>query len=117
MLLENVYNMETIKPQLTLSINVGQNSLPSSVHFFTRLLQRCSRSFHIFFFGLLDIIRMLALRSQFIFGCIQVVMVHSGSQANGLAIQLARAKTGATDVIVFEHSFHGRYLFDILYSV
>ena len=47
----------------------------------------------------------------------QVVMVHSGSQANGLAIQLARAKTGATDVIVFEHSFHGRYLFDILYSV
>merc|ERR1719325_422902 len=37
----------------------------------------------------------------------EVVMVHSGSQANGLAIQLARAKTGATDVIVFEHSFHG----------
>ena len=37
-------------------------------------------------------------------------MVHSGSQANGLAIQLARAQTGANDVIVFEHSFHGRYL-------
>merc|ERR1719273_1743320 len=37
----------------------------------------------------------------------EVVMVHSGSQANGLAIQLARAQTGATDVIVFEHSFHG----------
>merc|ERR1719285_631846 len=36
----------------------------------------------------------------------EVVMVHSGSQANGLAIQLARAQTGATDVIVFEHSFH-----------
>ena len=115
MLLENVYNMETIKPQLTLSINVGQNSLPSSVHFFTRLLQRCSRSFHIFFFGLLDIIRTLALRAN-TYSVIQVVMVHSGSQANGLAIQLARAKTGATDVIVFEHSFHGRYLFDILYS-
>ena len=47
----------------------------------------------------------------------QVVMVHSGSQANGLAIQLARAQTGATDVIVFEHSFHGRYIFDNLRTV
>lgn len=37
----------------------------------------------------------------------EVVMVHSGSAANGLALQLARAVTGATDVVVFEHSFHG----------
>ena len=37
----------------------------------------------------------------------EVVLLHSGSQANGLAIQLARAVTGGSDVVVFENSFHG----------
>merc|ERR1719414_2534093 len=31
----------------------------------------------------------------------------SGSQANDIAIQLARAYTGNYDVIIFEESFHG----------
>jgi len=37
----------------------------------------------------------------------EVIVVNSGSQANGLAIQLAQAITGGEDVIVFESSFHG----------
>ena len=86
---------------LTKSIS-GQNSSPSFVPFSTRLSQRCVRS---------SISQFHFLRSvnSITHPVDQVVMVHSGSQANGLAIQLARAQTGATDVIVFEHSFHGRY--------
>jgi 4-aminobutyrate aminotransferase-like enzyme/Ser/Thr protein kinase RdoA (MazF antagonist) len=33
--------------------------------------------------------------------------VSSGSEANELALRLARAATGATDVIVIEHAYHG----------
>jgi len=33
--------------------------------------------------------------------------VNSGSEANELAIRLARAKTGSNDVIVLEHAYHG----------
>lgn len=33
--------------------------------------------------------------------------VNSGSEANELAIRLARAKTGSDDVIVLEHAYHG----------
>jgi 4-aminobutyrate aminotransferase-like enzyme/Ser/Thr protein kinase RdoA (MazF antagonist) len=33
--------------------------------------------------------------------------VNSGSEANELAIRMARAKTGADDVIVLEHAYHG----------
>ena len=73
---------------------LGQNSLPSFGPFSTRLSQRCIQS---------------PISLSYDHAHAQVVMVHSGSQANGLAIQLARAQTGATDVIVFEHSFHGRY--------
>ena len=83
---------------------LGQNSSPSFGPFSTRLSQRCIQSP---LWSIQPTILMLA----------QVVMVHSGSQANGLAIQLARAQTGATDVIVFEHSFHGRYIFDNLRTV
>jgi len=40
--------------------------------------------------------------------CLQeVVLVNSGSSANGLAIQLSQMVTGGSDVIVFDHSFHG----------
>ena len=81
---------------------LGQNSLPSFVPFSTRLSQRCVRSS----ISQSHFSRSVNLTSH---PGDQVVMVHSGSQANGLAIQLARAQTGATDVIVFEHSFHGRY--------
>jgi 4-aminobutyrate aminotransferase-like enzyme/Ser/Thr protein kinase RdoA (MazF antagonist) len=33
--------------------------------------------------------------------------VNSGSEANELALRLARAKTGSDDVIVLEHAYHG----------
>jgi len=33
--------------------------------------------------------------------------VNSGSEANELAIRMARAKTGSDDVIVLEHAYHG----------
>jgi len=33
--------------------------------------------------------------------------VNSGSEANELAIRMARAKTGADDIIVLEHAYHG----------
>ena len=81
---------------------LGQNSSPSFGPFSTRLSQRCIQS---------------PISLSYDHPDAQVVMVHSGSQANGLAIQLARAQTGATDVIVFEHSFHGRYIFDNLRTV
>jgi len=37
----------------------------------------------------------------------KVVLVNSGSSANGLAIQICQAATGRTDVVVFDHTFHG----------
>src|SRR5947207_14830124 len=33
--------------------------------------------------------------------------VNSGSEANELAIRMARAKTGSDDIIVLEHAYHG----------
>jgi 4-aminobutyrate aminotransferase-like enzyme/Ser/Thr protein kinase RdoA (MazF antagonist)/murein DD-endopeptidase MepM/ murein hydrolase activator NlpD len=36
-----------------------------------------------------------------------VVLVNSGSEANDLALRLARAHTGARDVLVLEHAYHG----------
>jgi len=37
----------------------------------------------------------------------EVVLVNSGSSANGLAIQICQATTGRQDVVVFNHTFHG----------
>jgi len=37
----------------------------------------------------------------------KVILVNSGSSANGLAIQLCQAYTGRQDIVVFDHSFHG----------
>jgi len=37
----------------------------------------------------------------------KVVLVNSGSSANGLAIQICQAATGRQDVVVFDHTFHG----------
>lgn len=37
----------------------------------------------------------------------KVIMVNSGSSANGLAIQICQAATGRQDVVVFDHTFHG----------
>jgi len=37
----------------------------------------------------------------------QVVFTNSGSAANGLAIQLSQLVTGGSDVVVFDHTFHG----------
>ncbi len=34
-------------------------------------------------------------------------LVNSGSEANELAIRLARARTGSDDIIVLEHAYHG----------
>ncbi len=36
-----------------------------------------------------------------------VFLVNSGSEANDLALRLARAHTGARDVLVLEHAYHG----------
>jgi 4-aminobutyrate aminotransferase-like enzyme/Ser/Thr protein kinase RdoA (MazF antagonist) len=36
-----------------------------------------------------------------------VLLVNSGSEANDLALRLARAHTGARDVLVLEHAYHG----------
>jgi 4-aminobutyrate aminotransferase-like enzyme/Ser/Thr protein kinase RdoA (MazF antagonist) len=36
-----------------------------------------------------------------------VVLVNSGSEANDLALRLARAHTGARDVLVLDHAYHG----------
>ena len=36
-----------------------------------------------------------------------VFLVNSGSEANDLALRLARAQTGARDVLVLEHAYHG----------
>jgi 4-aminobutyrate aminotransferase-like enzyme/Ser/Thr protein kinase RdoA (MazF antagonist) len=36
-----------------------------------------------------------------------VYLVNSGSEANELALRLARARTGRPDVIVLEHAYHG----------
>jgi len=40
-------------------------------------------------------------------GLSEVVIVNSGSEANELAIQMARAVTGGEDIVVFDNSFHG----------
>ena len=40
-------------------------------------------------------------------GLHHVLLSHSGSSANSLAIQIARAATGNTDIAVFDHTFHG----------
>jgi len=37
----------------------------------------------------------------------EVVLLNSGSSANGLAIQICQAATGRSDVVVFNNSFHG----------
>eukprot|EP00092_Neocalanus_flemingeri_P006999 GFUD01007557.1.p1 GENE.GFUD01007557.1~~GFUD01007557.1.p1 ORF type:complete len:531 (+),score=169.32 GFUD01007557.1:298-1890(+) len=37
----------------------------------------------------------------------EVILVNSGSSANGLAIQICQAATGRQDVVVFDHTFHG----------
>jgi len=37
----------------------------------------------------------------------KVILVHSGSSANGLAIQLCQVATSRQDVVVFDHTFHG----------
>jgi len=37
----------------------------------------------------------------------KVILVNSGSSANGLAIQICQAATGRQDVVVFDHTFHG----------
>jgi 4-aminobutyrate aminotransferase-like enzyme/Ser/Thr protein kinase RdoA (MazF antagonist) len=37
----------------------------------------------------------------------RIVFVNSGSEANELAIRLARAATGARDMIVMDHGYHG----------
>ena len=36
-----------------------------------------------------------------------VILVNSGSEANDLALRLARAHTGARDVLVLDHAYHG----------
>src|SRR3954451_12367939 len=36
-----------------------------------------------------------------------VFLVNSGSEANDLALRLARTHTGAHDVLVLEHAYHG----------
>jgi len=40
-------------------------------------------------------------------GLSEVVIMNSGSEANELAIQMARAVSGGEDIVVFENSFHG----------
>lgn len=39
--------------------------------------------------------------------CKILVLCFLGSEANDLAVQLARDWTGAQDVIVMEHAYHG----------
>ena len=48
-----------------------------------------------------------ALRPVLPAGLHRVLLSHSGSSANSLAIQIARAATGNTDIAVFDHTFHG----------